>query len=333
MDAVLTVSGLTKHYPARGMARGAAIKAVDGISFEVYPGEVVGFLGPNGAGKTTAIKAITGLCSYSGTVKIAGHDLGTEHNEALKDLGAIVENPDMYLNKSAEWNLKYLASVSDEQSLRKGFPPGEKLGTIISRRVEKALETVGLKSRATSRVKTYSLGMKQRLGIAQALLTEPKLLILDEPANGLDPDGIKDIRDLVRSLAAKNGMGILVSSHQLHEMQLMCDRVLIISRGKIVADKKIEDLARDSSGARRITVRTDRAEEAARFIGEKTGAENIIVDGGAVHFSADATVAEITKELVMAGFNVCGVSEDELSLEDVFMREVHSGAEEGENVR
>ena len=325
MDSVLTVNGLTKYYHARrGASKGTLIKAVDGISFEVYPGEVVGFLGPNGAGKTTAIKAITGLASYSGSIVINGFDLAKDHVGALTQLGAIVENPDLYQNKTARWNLKYFASISDEAELRKGFDPATPIKTVIERRVNKALETVGLSERADTAVKTFSLGMKQRLGIAQALIAEPKLLILDEPANGLDPDGIKEIRSLIRELAGR-GIGVFVSSHQLHEMQLMCDRVLIISHGKIVADKKIEDLAKSGEGAVRVTVRTDSPDDAARFVGERFGAKDVVTNANSLSFSTSATIAEITKELVIAGFNVYGVSEDEISLEDVFMREVHSG--------
>lgn len=324
MDAVLKVSGLTKYYTGRGAGKRFPIKAVDDISFEVFPGEVVGFLGPNGAGKTTAIKAITGLASYSGMIVINGCDLSENRIGALTDLGAIVENPDLYQNKTARWNLEYFASISDESRIRKGFDPSTPLKTVIRQRATKALETVGLSARADTAVKTYSLGMKQRLGIAQALIAEPKLLILDEPANGLDPDGIKEIRNLIRELAGR-GIGVFVSSHQLHEMQLMCDRVLIISKGKIVADKKIEDLTKDGEGAARVTVRTDSPVEAARFVTERFGAKDVVTNANSLTFSTSATIAEITRELVVAGYNVYGVSEDEVSLEDVFMREVHSG--------
>ena len=316
-DPVLEVTGLTKHYKNR---RGT-IKAVDGISFEVFPGEVVGFLGPNGAGKTTAIKAITGLADYTGIIKIDGVDLKTDHVGALRSLGAIVENPDFYLKKSAEWNLKYLASLSDESDLRKGCPDGEKLGKIIDYRVEKALAAVGLTDRKDSAVKSFSLGMKQRLGIAQTLITEPKLLILDEPANGLDPDGIKEIRDLIRR-TADSGCGVLVSSHQLHEMQLMCDRVLIISSGKIVAALSIDELG-TNSGGRAIDVKTDDPAAAKEILIGKFDVTDVRVSAKAIRFRTSAALSDVTRELVMGGVNVYGVSEEEVSLEDVFMSSVH----------
>ncbi len=329
---VLEVSGLKKYYKSR---RGT-VKAVDGISFEVRPGEVVGFLGPNGAGKTTAIKAITGLANYEGVIKIDGVDLNEDHVGALRSLGAIVENPDFYLKKSAEWNLKYLASVSDETALRKGYPKEEKLGKIIADRVEKAIARVGLTERKKSAVKTYSLGMKQRLGIAQTLITEPKLLILDEPANGLDPDGIKEIRDLIRSVA-ESGTGVLVSSHQLHEMQLMCDRVLIISAGKIAASMSIDELS--AGEGRKLFVRSDDPAGAKKILEAKFGVEGAVVTGREVHFRTGAELSEITRELVMSGLNIYGVAEEEVSLEDVFMSKVHSrtesvpGDREAEDVR
>ena len=330
MDAVLSVNGLKKYYRSKG----SFIKAVDDVSFEVYPGEVVGFLGPNGAGKTTAIKAITGLAAYEGQIRICGFDLSEKHRAAVRQLGAIVESPDLYADKTAKWNLSYFASISDEEQLRTGYPEGAEIKKIISDRVEKALNTVGLSARAGSAVKTYSLGMKQRLGIAQALLAEPKLLILDEPAKGLDPDGIKDIRNLVRRLASEKNIGILVSSHQLHEMQLMCDRVLIISHGRIVADKKIDELARSEGGRIRVSVKTDDPAKAARFLAERFGVEDAVAGENSVSFSSDKPTAEVTRELVLAGFNVYGVSEDEVSLEEVFMREIHSGtAKEDGDVR
>lgn len=318
---VLEVSGLTKYYRSR---RGE-VRAVDGVSFKVFPGEVVGFLGPNGAGKTTAIKAVTGLADYEGSVKIGGIDLKTDHVGALRSLGAIVENPDFYLKKSGEWNLKYLASISDENDLRKGFPTDEKLKNVIDARVQKALEAVGLTARKKSAVGTYSLGMKQRLGIAQMLITEPKLLILDEPANGLDPDGIKDIRDLVRKVAAA-GCGVLVSSHQLHEMQLMCDRVLIISAGRIVASLSIDELG-EESGAK-INVKTDDPEAAKRILKEKFGIDNAEVFSKEIRFRSATELSEITRELVVGGLNVYGINREEVSLEDVFMNKVHNGAAE-----
>mgnify|MGYP002719541331 FL=1 len=198
------------------------------VSFEVFPGEVFGFLGPNGAGKTTTIRMLVGLTKISsGKVYIQGHDIEKEHKNAMEHVGAIVENPEMYNYLTGYQNLKHYARMH---------------GGITKERIDEVVKLVRLGNRIHDKVKKYSLGMKQRLGIAQALLHKPSLLILDEPTNGLDPAGIHEIRDYIRRLAREEGMAVVVSSHILSEMELMCDRIGIIKNGKVVDVQKTNEL-------------------------------------------------------------------------------------------
>jgi ABC-2 type transport system ATP-binding protein len=215
--SVIEIRGLHKEY--RRLRKGR-VKAVDGLDLDVSAGGVFGFLGPNGSGKTTTIRCLLGLVrSTAGECRILGADpSGPELSKVLPRIGSIVESPAMYPGFSGRRNLEILA----------------RLDRIRRPRVEEALEGVGLAGRAGDRVKTYSLGMRQRLGIAAALLKDPELLILDEPANGLDPAGIKEVRELVRRLGDE-GRTVFVSSHILSEVRQMCDRVAILSRGRCVA--------------------------------------------------------------------------------------------------
>ena len=205
---------------------------IDNLSFEVYEGEVFGFLGPNGAGKTTTIRMIVGLMNISkGDVLISGKSIKKDFEGAIKDVGAIVENPELYKFMSGYQNLKHFARM------QKG---------ITAERMKEVIELVGLTDRINDKVKTYSLGMRQRLGLAQCLLHKPKLLILDEPTNGLDPAGIREIRAYIRKLAQEEGMAVIVSSHLLSEMEMMCDRIGIIQSGKLVDVQQVRDFVEGS---------------------------------------------------------------------------------------
>ncbi len=197
---------------------------VDHVSFSIQAGDVCGFVGPNGAGKTTLIRMMTGLIKPgSGSIRIDGTDVGRERVKALSRVGAIVESPIFFPYMSGRDNLLNLAR------LHPNVP-----GTERKARVEEALSIVGLSQRGSDKVKTYSLGMKQRLGIAQALLGDPRLIILDEPANGLDPMGIRELRQLIQRLNQERGITFLVSSHLLDELQRICSRFVIIKEGKLV---------------------------------------------------------------------------------------------------
>lgn len=201
---------------------------INGISFSIKEGEVLGFLGPNGAGKSTTLRMIVGLLKpTSGRIEICGHSIVNNYVKAMSNVGCIIEGPDLYNYMSGIDNLNMLASMSKDVSNN----------DIIS-----AVELVGLKNRIRDKVSTYSLGMKQRLGIAQALMHNPKLLILDEPTNGLDPSGISEMRNLIRKIAKEEGISVLVSSHLISEIELICDKVTIIKNGTILKNADVSEL-------------------------------------------------------------------------------------------
>jgi ABC-2 type transport system ATP-binding protein len=214
--SVIEINSLSKHYGAR--------KAVDNINFKLEPGEIVGFLGPNGAGKTTTMRMICGLIRpTSGNVRVLDQ---TVPSASLRQLGAMIEEPSFYPYLSGHDNLSYAAGMH---------------GGIPEKRIAEVLELVGLKTRAKDRVHKYSQGMRQRLGLARALLPNPKVLILDEPANGLDPEGVAELRDTIIRFG-DTGLTVLVSSHILAEVEKFARRVLIIDKGKLLADGPVGDL-------------------------------------------------------------------------------------------
>lgn len=219
-NKIITIKNLTKKYKNR--------IAVDNVSFDIYEGEIFGLLGPNGAGKTTIIKLLTGLIKpTNGEIFICNKNLVKDFENAIVNVGAIIESPTMYDYMSGKQNLKYYAN------LYKKIPKDK---------IEKVAELVGIKDRLKDKVKTYSLGMKQRLGIAQALLHDPKILILDEPTNGLDPSGILEMRNFIKKIAKEQKITVLVSSHILSEMEAICNTVAIIDKGQLKQIKSIGSL-------------------------------------------------------------------------------------------
>lgn len=217
---VLEVNNLKKTLGKR--------EIIKNISFSIEEGEIFGFLGPNGAGKTTTIRMLVGLIHPNeGSISICGHDLKNDTEQALKEVGAVVENPELYKYLSGRENLMQIARIRN----------------ITKDDVEETIKLVGLEDRIDDKVKKYSLGMKQRLGLAASLLSKPKLLILDEPTNGLDPSGILDFREIVKKAAKENGMAVFISSHILSEVQHLCDRVAFINNGTI---KSVENVVNES---------------------------------------------------------------------------------------
>ena len=239
-EPTLVASNLTKIIGKRTI--------VDSISFSLQPGEVFGFLGPNGAGKTTTIRMLVGLIRPTeGAVTICGFDVRRHFEQAMRNVGCIVENPDLYRFMTGRENLEHFARML-------GVGRGE---------IERVAALVSLAHRLDQRVGTYSLGMRQRLGIAQAMLGRPRLMILDEPANGLDPAGIREIRELLRDLAREHAMSVFVSSHLLGEIELMCDRVAIIHKGQLLREGSVAELI---SSRREMEFRVDDVGLAAEIL-------------------------------------------------------------------
>ena len=297
-EIVLSAEGLTKRFGKRA--------AVSGVSFNVHAGEVFGFLGPNGAGKTTTIRMLVGLARPdAGQVRIRGLDLASDFERAMAHVGSIVEAPDLYRYLTGRENLLHFSRM---------LPPG------AADRIPELAALVALSERLDDRVSTYSLGMRQRLGIAQALLGNPDVLILDEPANGLDPAGIREIRQLVRRLALEREIAVFVSSHLLSEIEQMCDRVAIIHRGRTLAAAPVEELLeRVASDVVRVRARpaARAAEILARF--GPAGAEP---DGGGGIVAARVPpeqVPEALRALVAAGVDVFAVERPVPSLEEIFL--------------
>jgi ABC-2 type transport system ATP-binding protein len=277
---------------------------IDKLTLDLPRGEVFGFLGPNGAGKTTTIRMMVGLMSLtSGEIKIEGHSIENEYEQAIKHVGAIVENPEMYKYLTGYQNLVHYARMM----------PG-----VTEHRVKEVVSLVGLEARIHDKVKTYSLGMRQRLGVAQAVLHKPRLLILDEPTNGLDPAGIRELRDYLRKLAKDEGIAVFVSSHLLSEMELMCDRVAIIQNGRLIDVRTLQS-REETSSARRVLIEVDRTQDAVQALAASGQAAELAATGFIVIQGDRSGIAAANAALVRAGINVYAIREDVKSLEDQFL--------------
>jgi ABC-type multidrug transport system ATPase subunit len=287
---LVETSGLGKRY--------GSITAVQDLSISVRQGEVYGFLGPNGAGKTTTLRMLLGLIKpSSGTAKVLGEEPGSPHG--LQGVGALVESPAFYPYLSGRDNLRVMASYC-------GAPP---------QRVAEVLGQVELAGRAKDKFKKYSLGMKQRLGVAAALLKDPELLILDEPTNGLDPKGMADMRALIRRVG--NGeRTVLLSSHLLGEVEQVCDRVGVIHKGELVTEGTVDELR----GGGGILVKVEPVEEARQIAVSLAGVNGVEIEGGKLLLDTDPEMAaEINARLVSAGLRVSELRPVERSLEDAFL--------------
>ncbi|WP_028546717.1 ABC transporter ATP-binding protein [Paenibacillus taiwanensis] len=292
------------------------------VSFDVRAGEIFGFLGPNGSGKTTTIRMLVDLIKpTSGHIQVCGYDVNRQPEKALRFVGSIVENPEMYNYLTGWENLEHFARMV----------PG-----IDSIRIHEVVNVVGLTRRIHDKVKTYSLGMRQRLGIAQALLVQPKLLILDEPTNGLDPLGIKELRGFIR-LLADSGMAVFVSSHLLSEIQLMCDRVAIISNGRVLAVDDVDQLLTGRSQyVIWIAEPLDKAlqmlqasEQAKVLEADKAVIDESVLIGLPEHFIITETAPEhisgLNQALTDAGVAVEGIQRVVPTLEQLFLEMTEGG--------
>jgi ABC-type multidrug transport system ATPase subunit len=303
-EVVLRTRNLSKHYGNR--------LAVNNLNLEVHRGEIFGFLGPNGAGKTTTIRMALGLIApTSGSVEILGLDVATQRANVLPRVGALVETPALYLYLSGRDNLRAVASV---------------LGGVPKARIDAVLELVGLSIRQKDRVRTYSLGMKQRLGVAMALLQDPDVLVLDEPANGLDPAGIVEMRDLMHRLSAE-GKTVFISSHLLPEVQQICTRVAIINLGKLVTEATIEEL---TSRHGEFAVTLDRAEQALALIQAQAWGRDahLDADGALITPAPSERGRELNLFLVKAGFAPDTITQATQDLEQVFLHLTNGGSGE-----
>ncbi|KZZ84799.1 ABC transporter ATP-binding protein [Bacillus sp. SJS] len=292
-NLTLSVTGLKKRIKKK--------EIIKGLSFELQKGEVFGFLGPNGAGKTTTIRMLVGLIKpTSGKITICGYDLEKQYTKAIRNIGCIVENPELYTYLSGRENLEYF----------KRMIPGLK-----KERIDEVVRLVRLEHRIDDRVSTYSLGMRQRLGIAQALLSRPKVLILDEPTNGLDPMGIREMREFIRYLAEKEGLTVLVSSHLLSEIQLMCDRVAIMSKGKVLRVDTVTALLTEKE---RVIWHAEPLSKAKELLGQETAvlAEK---DGTLITANDESQIAVWNQKLVNEGVSVKGIEIKLPTLEDLFI--------------
>jgi len=293
--------GLTKRFGERA--------AIDGIDLQVPRGCAFGFLGPNGAGKTTMIRTLLGLTHASaGSMRILGHPVPAERSVALRRVGAIVEEPRFHSHLSGRENLRIVAAVR---------------GAETDARIAPALARVGLSERADHKVKSYSMGMRQRLGVARCLLADPLLLILDEPTNGLDPGGIQEFREMIRAMVEQEGRTVFISSHLLDEVEKTCDAAAIVDRGKIVTQGAIADLAAGGGARHELIVGVDDPDRALGILG---GSELVAQarrddEGIRVVLTGDPqTAALLNAELVRAGVGVTRLEPVRHSLEQRFLQ-------------
>jgi len=294
---VLDVSNVTKTFGNR--------VAVNNVSFTIREGEIFGFLGPNGAGKTTTMKMICGLTSITkGQIRICNYDMPKDKEKALRNVGALIENPLMYPNMTGYDNLKYYASLYKN---------------INHDDIIKFARVVGLEQRLKDKLKTYSLGMKQRLGIAQALLHSPKLLILDEPLSGLDPNGVKELRDFLKALAKEFNIAILISSHMLSDMEQICDTIGIINNGQILEIKSITDLRENIEDAKRIQIKVDYPNFAGKIIINELQLKVELAGNRILVYSTEDRITEITQKLINYNISIFGIEIVSKSLEEIFL--------------
>ena len=295
MDNILEIKSVSKKIGKK--------KILKDISLEVKEGEIFGFVGPNGAGKTTLIKTMLGLYKQdSGTIKIGGYDINKDFEKAMEKIGAIIENPEMYDYLSGKDNLSLYSKIGNKTD---------------DEYHKKIVKTVKLEERIKNKVKTYSLGMRQRLGVAQALIGKPKLLVLDEPTNGLDPLGIKELRELLKTISKENNIAVFVSSHILSEIELMCDRIAIIDNGEIIEVKDLNNKQTDKEDIS-ILIEVNEIEKAKNYLKENSFASEINQDKLQISTTKE-NIPIINKILVENNIAVYEIKQIFKTLEDEFI--------------
>ena len=276
-------------------------ESVKGITFSINEGEVLGFLGPNGAGKSTTLRMIVGLSSpTSGKILIDGYSITKDYVKAMSKVGCIIEGPDMYNYLSGLENLKMLASMNKN---------------ITNKDITRVIELVGMQNRINEKVSTYSLGMKQRLGLAQALIHKPKLLILDEPTNGLDPSGINEFRHIIKDLAKKENIAVLVSSHLISEVELMCDTVAIIKSGTLLKYASVSELISDKEVS---FVLSDNS-KGIKILKDKWNIDSSLINNTIIAKVDVSKIEKINSSFIEEGIAIKFVSVNQKTLEDLFL--------------
>jgi len=276
-------------------------KIIKDISLEISQGEIYGFLGPNGAGKSTTLRMIVGLTRpTSGDITISGYSITKDYVKAMANVGCIIEEPTLYEYMSGLKNLEILGSMSNNVSKKD---------------IIEAVELVGMTHRMNDQVKTYSMGMKQRIGLAQALIHQPKLLILDEPTNGLDPQGIYKFRQIIKSLVKDKGISVLLSSHLISEIQLMCDKVAIINKGKIIKKARVEDLLLSN----RISWVLDLPKKGKTILKEQFNIESSIIENKLFANIEEHLIEAVNSVFINEGLKIKYVSTKKKTLEDLFL--------------
>ncbi len=296
MKPVLTVSNLTKIYGNR--------KVVNNVSFSLFEGQIFGFVGPNGAGKSTTIRMITGLTPITnGSIRICGYSVTRNFTHAISNVGAVVEMPQLYSYLSGLKNLKLFASF---------------YGKTAQRRINDVVKLVGMENRIKDKVSTYSLGMKQRLGIAQALLNKPKLLILDEPTNGLDPNGIVEMRNILRALANKEKISIIISSHNLAELEHTCDVIGLINNGKLIEYQTMEQINKMIESRQRIQFMCNYPNYAAMLVKKKYGLPSKVIGNSILLPLKEANIASVVSYLTFKKIKIYSIKKIQKSLEELY---------------
>lgn len=303
MESVIQINQLSKKYKG--------IETVSNVNMKINKGEIYGFLGPNGAGKTTIMKMILNLVKpSSGEIVVLNQPVLTTSYEYLKNIGSIIEYPVFYERLTAKKNLEFHCKY---------------IGLHDKRAIDEALEIVGLKDVGNKKIHEFSLGMKQRLGIARAIVTKPEILILDEPINGLDPIGIKDIRELLLLLKEKYGITILISSHIVSEIESIADTIGIINHGKLLKEVKMEEIRKEN--VEYLEIKIDDMKKTTRVLEDKLGIKKYEIVGHNIIrvFEQEISQSQINKELIMNEVVVYEIEKKQHNLEEYFLNLINGG--------